>query len=176
VLSNSVYPWHGGGVPHPIAVLSFGLYRAPVIGERFVRWRLEALEPEELVRLSLRFLAADPRTIPEEVVQMLVELTRARKDDPDVASAFLGGARSLLRLGARPKVARRALDHVKCPVLVLHGRRDRFVPAAFAEAELARHPGWHGRFFTDLGHIPQMEAPGRWLNAVADWAAETFGS
>ncbi len=62
-----------------------------------------------------------------------------------------------------------------CPVLVLHGRRDRFVPAAFAEAELARHPGWRGRFFDDLGHIPQMEAPGRWLSEVADWSSSTFG-
>jgi pimeloyl-ACP methyl ester carboxylesterase len=175
VLTNSVYPWHGATIPHPLIVLSFGLYRAPVLGDRYVAWRLRALEPEQLVRLSLRFLAADPRSIPEDVVALLVELTAARKDDPDVPRAFLGAARSMLRLGARPKVARRALDNVTCPVLVLHGRRDRFVPAAFAEAELARHPGWRGRFFDDLGHIPQMEAPGRWLSEVADWSSSTFG-
>jgi pimeloyl-ACP methyl ester carboxylesterase len=175
VLTNSVYPWHGGGIPHPLIVLSFGLYRAPVVGDRYVAWRLQALEPEQLVRLSLRFLAADPRSIPEDVVALLTDLTAARKNDPDVPRAFLGAARSMLRLGARPKVARRALDNVTCPVLVLHGRRDRFVPAAFAEAELARHPAWRGRFFSDLGHIPQMEAPGRWLSAVADWSSTTFG-
>jgi pimeloyl-ACP methyl ester carboxylesterase len=61
-----------------------------------------------------------------------------------------------------------------CPVLLLHGRRDRLVPVAFAEAELARHPGWRGRFFPDLGHIPQMEAPGRWLAEVADWFSDTL--
>lgn len=175
VLTNSVYPWNGGGRPHPLVALSFGLYRTPIVGERFVGWRLRALDPEQLVRLSLRFLAADPRTIPEEVVRSLVELTRQRKDDPDVPRAFLDAARSLLRLGARPATARRALDHVRCPVLVLHGRRDRFVPAAFAEAELARHPTWRGRFFADLGHIPQMEAPGRWVAEVADWTEATFG-
>jgi hypothetical protein len=45
---------------------------------------------------------------------------------------------------------------------------------AFAEAELARHPSWRGRFFPDLGHIPQMEAPGRWLAEVADWFADAL--
>jgi pimeloyl-ACP methyl ester carboxylesterase len=174
VLSGSVYPWQGWVPPHPLVVLSFGLYRAPGIGERFVAWRLRALEPEQLVDLSLRFLAADRRSIPPDVVRLLVELNRARKDDPDVAVAFLEATRSLLRLGARPATARRALDNVRCPVLVLHGRRDRFVPVAFAEAELARHPGWRGRFFADLGHIPQMEAPGRWLAEVADWVSATL--
>ena len=55
---------------------------------------------------------------------------------------------------------------------MLHGRRDRFVPAAFAEAVLAAHPTWRGRIFPDLGHAPQLEAPGRWLAEVADWYAE----
>jgi len=72
------------------------------------------------------------------------------------------------RLGRRT----RALDGVRCPVLVLHGRRDRFVPVAFAQAALARNPAWRGRIFPDLGHAPQMEAPGRWLSEVADWYAE----
>jgi pimeloyl-ACP methyl ester carboxylesterase len=57
----------------------------------------------------------------------------------------------------------------------MHGRRDRFVPAAFAEAILARRPAWRGRIFPDLGHAPQMEAPGRWLTEVADWYAEMLG-
>jgi pimeloyl-ACP methyl ester carboxylesterase len=100
---------------------------------------------------------------------LLVDLTRERKDNPDVAEAFLQAARSMMRLGRRPSVSRRALENVRCPVLLLHGRRDRLVPAAFAEAELTRHPDWRGRFFPDLGHIPQMEAPGRWLSEVADW-------
>ena len=80
----------------------------------------------------------------------------------------------MLRLGRRPEMARRALDNITCPVLLLHGRRDRLVPVAFAEAELARHPEWRGRFFRDLGHIPQMEAPGRWLAEVADWFADAL--
>lgn len=174
VLTNSVFPWRFGAIPHPLIMASFGIYSTPGLGERFVSWRLQQMDPEQTVGLSLRVLAADPGSIPEDVVRLLVDLARERRDDPDVAKAFLQAARSMLRLGRRPETARRALDNITCPVLLLHGRRDRLVPVAFAEAELARHPEWRGRFFRDLGHIPQMEAPGRWLAEVADWFADAI--
>lgn len=174
VLTNSVFPWRLGAVPHPLVLAAFGVYATPRLGERVVSWRLRKMDPDRMVRLSLRVLAADPRSIPDDVVRLLVDQTSERRNDPDVARAFIDAARSMLRLGRRPHVSRRALEHVSCPVLLLHGRRDRLVPAAFAEAELARRPAWRGRFFNDLGHIPQMEAPGRWLAEVADWFADTY--
>jgi pimeloyl-ACP methyl ester carboxylesterase len=174
VLTNSVFPWRFGASPHPLILASFGIYATPGLGERFVSWRLHQMDPEQTVGLSLRVLAADPATIPEDVVRLLVDLARKRRDEPDVARAFLQAARSMLRLGRRPETARRALDNITSPVLLLHGRRDRLVPVGFAEAELARHPAWRGRFFPDLGHIPQMEGPGRWLAEVADWFADTL--
>jgi pimeloyl-ACP methyl ester carboxylesterase len=174
VLTNSVFPWRFGAVPHPLVLAAFGVYATPWLGEGVVSWRVREMDPDQMVRLSLRVLAADPRSIPDDVVQLLVDLTSERRDDPDVARAFIDAARSMLRLGRRPDVSRRALEHVSCPVLLLHGRRDRLVPAAFAEAELVRHPTWRGRYLNDLGHIPQMEAPGRWLAEVADWFADTY--
>jgi pimeloyl-ACP methyl ester carboxylesterase len=174
VLTNSVFPWRFGAIPHPLILASFAIYTTPGLGELSVSWRLRRMDPEQAVRLSLRILAADPGSIPEDVVRLLVELARERRDEPDVARAFLQAARSMLRLGRRPETARRALDNITCPVLVLHGRRDRLVPVAFAEAELSMHPAWRGRFFRDLGHIPQMEAPGRWLAEVADWFADAM--
>ena len=174
VLTNSVFPWRFRAVPHPLVLAAFGIYATPRLGEAVVAWRVREMDPEQMVRLSLQVLAADPRSIPDEVVRLLVDLARERRDDPDVTRSFIEATRSMLRLGRRPQIARRALDNVSCPVLLLHGRRDRLVPAAFAEAELARHPAWRGRFFRDLGHIPQMEAPGRWLAEVADWSADAF--
>jgi pimeloyl-ACP methyl ester carboxylesterase len=174
VLTNSVFPWRFKAVPHPLVLAAFGIYATPRLGEGVVAWRVRDMDPDQMVRLSLRVLAADPRSIPDDVVRLLVDLARERRNESDVARSFVDAARSMLRLGRRPQISRRALDNVACPVLLLHGRRDRLVPAAFAEAELARHPGWRGRFFRDLGHIPQMEAPGRWLAEVADWFADTY--
>ena len=175
VLTAPVMPWARGGRPHPAVMAAFTLYDVPRVGEAVVGARLRRMDAERSVRLGLSLIAADARTIPEEIVRLHVELHRERSRDPDAVRAFLDATRSMLRLGKRPSVARRALDAVRCPVLLVHGRRDRFVPAAFAEAELARHPKWRGRTFPDLGHVPQMEAPGRWLAEVADWYSEMLG-
>jgi pimeloyl-ACP methyl ester carboxylesterase len=108
-------------------------------------------------------------------VQLTVDQLRERARDPDGPAAFGDAWRSLRRLGWRRDVAERAMTGVRCPVLVLHGRRDVLVPAAYADAALREHPAWRGRIFPDLGHVPQMEAPGRWLTEVADWHAEVEG-
>ncbi len=165
-------PWVRGGFPHPAVIGAFALYDVEGAGERFVRTRMRKMSPEQAVRMGYRLATADPGAIPDEIIRMNVELVRSRQDDPDAPDAFLDAARSLLRLGKRPDVIGRALGGIRCPVLVLHGRRDRFVPATFAEAALRDHPTWRGRIFPDLGHAPQMEAPGRWLAEVADWYAE----
>jgi pimeloyl-ACP methyl ester carboxylesterase len=172
ILTASVFPWARGGWPHPAVVGAFAMYDTPGIGERFVGARVRRVDPERVVRLAFWLTTVDPRRIPPEIVRMNVDLIRERQTDPDGPRAYVEAARSLLRLGRRPDLAARALDGVRCPVLVLHGRRDRLVPVAFAEATLARYPAWRGRILPDLGHVPQMEDPGRWLAEVAAWLAE----
>jgi pimeloyl-ACP methyl ester carboxylesterase len=171
VLTASAFPPAAGGRPHPLAIAAFSLYRTPGLGERVMKTRLRNLDPDLIVRQGLRFAAADAASIPPDVVAMQVDAARERQTDPEAVTAFLQAARSLLRLGARPDVAARAMDAVRCPVLVMHGRRDRLVPVSAARAELAAHPSWRGRIFPDLGHVPMLEAPGRWLGEVADWHA-----
>lgn len=172
VLTCSVFPWTRGGFPHPVIMASFAGYRLPLLGERIVATRMRAMKPEQAVRLGFRFTVADPASIPADVVALHVDLMRERQGDADAIPAFTHAARSLLRLGEHRQAARRALDRLTDDVLVMHGRRDRVVPAAFAEAELRRHPRWRGRIFPDLGHAIMLEAPGRWVAEVADWHAE----
>lgn len=171
VLTCSALPWARGAIPHPLVVGGFAITDTPGLGDAFVAVRLRSLSPDRIVRLGLMVTTADPRRIPEEIVQLHIELVREQREDPDAPTAFVEAARSLLRLGRRPDVAARAMDAVRAPVLLLHGRRDRLVPARAAEAALARYPAWRGRIFPDLGHVPQMEDPGRWLAEVADWSA-----
>jgi pimeloyl-ACP methyl ester carboxylesterase len=172
ILTSSVFPWARGGAPHPVILTAFAAYRSPVAGEWLVRRRFGPVDAERAVRLSMRMIAADPGTVPDELISLMAAEIRARAKDPDAGPAFLDAARSMLRLGQRPAIAARAMAAVRCPVLVLHGGRDRLVPVAFAGAALRAHPTWRGRIFRDLGHVPQIEAPGRWLTAVADWYAD----
>jgi pimeloyl-ACP methyl ester carboxylesterase len=172
VLTDSAFPWARGGVPAPAVIGGFALYRTPGLGRWVVRQRFTRMTPERLVEIGLRLTAADPSSIPGDVAKALVDVVRDRQRDPDAAPAFLDAAVSLLRLGARPELCRRVMDAIRCPVLVLHGARDRFVPVQFARAAAQHRPSWQLRVFPDLGHIPQMEAPGRWLAAVEEWMDE----
>jgi len=174
VLSASVFPWTRGSLPHPAVLAAFSLYGLDGVGERLVRARRRSMSPETFVALGLRLLTADPGSIPDEVIRLQVELVRDTRDDPEQPKNFIEAARSIATYVRTPSLGIRTLGGVRCPVLVIHGRRDRFVPARFAEAALATYPSWRGRILPRVGHVPQMEAPGRWLGEVADWYAATL--
>jgi pimeloyl-ACP methyl ester carboxylesterase len=65
------------------------------------------------------------------------------------------------------------LEQIRTPVLLLHGRQDRFVP--FPQGEwLARHiPGVEARLLDDDGHLTLIE---NHLEGVHDWLLERAGS
>jgi pimeloyl-ACP methyl ester carboxylesterase len=169
VLTDPALPWAWGALPSPIVMAGFGLYLVPAVGEWAVRRRLSASLAERMVAFGLRLCAADASSIDAEVVRAHVDSVRARQTDPDAADAFVSSARSLMDLGMHPATCRRLLDAVRCPALLLHGGRDRFVPLRFAARAAELHPGLELRVFRDLGHIPQLEAPERWLAAVEGW-------
>jgi pimeloyl-ACP methyl ester carboxylesterase len=171
VLSNSVFPWVRGAYPAPIVMFGFGLYRLPRVGEWASRQRLTRLEAERAVRFGLRIIAADPSSIDADLVRLHVEMFQRQREDADAGPAFLEAARSLMALGRRPDAARWILDSVTCPVLVIHGRRDRLVPLGYAARALDGHPHWEMRMIPKVGHVAQMEAPERWMRAVEDWLA-----
>lgn len=171
-LTSPVVPPARLALPHPAVVALFSAYRTRGIGERVAALRFRASETEAVVRAGFRFLAADPLSIPADVIEATIDVERRRRSDPEAQVAYLETVRSIIRFLRRPDVAERALSNVRCPTLVIHGRRDRYLPAAWTEAALARRRGWRGRIFPDLGHLPMLEAPGRWLSEVADWHAE----
>src|SRR4029450_2487090 len=152
--------------PAPSVMVGFALSELPRVGEWASRQRVTRLEAERAVELGLRIIAADPSTIPDELVRLHVEQLVRHQQNPDAGPAFLEAARSLLALGRRRDVVRWIVGSVKCPVLVVHGREDRLVPLGFAMGALELRPDWDMRLIPKVGHVPQMEAPDRWLAAV----------
>ena len=174
VLTASALPWTKGGFPHPAVMGAFALYDTPGLGDRFARLRMRRMDPEQVVRFGYRMVMADPSSLPGG--------DRSDERRPGAGTAGRPGcARCVPGCGAVDApageaaagvgtCARRASDAPSscCTVAGIGS-----CPAAFAEAVLAAHPTWRGRIFPDLGHAPQLEAPGRWLAEVADWYAET---
>jgi pimeloyl-ACP methyl ester carboxylesterase len=175
VLSNSVFPWVWGAYPAPIVMAGFGLYQLPRIGEWLSRQRLRGISPARAVRAGLSVIAADVTSIDRDLVEAHIEQLMRQRDDADAGAAFLEAARSLMALGRRPRTAKWILDRVRQPVLVIHGRRDRLVPYRFAERAVSGRAGWDLVTLRDVGHIPQMEAPERWIAAVERWLPRVAG-
>jgi pimeloyl-ACP methyl ester carboxylesterase len=171
ILTSSVFPMSGGPIPNPLVLGAFAAYDVPKLGEMVVKTRSAAFDPETFVRVGLRILTADPSSIPDDVIEANAELIADLRADPDAPAAFLEAARSITSYVRSPTAGRRAMSNVRCPVLVIHGRKDRFVPIGYAEIALVTYPSWRGRLLAGIGHVPQMEAPARWLTEVADWYA-----
>jgi pimeloyl-ACP methyl ester carboxylesterase len=176
ILTGSVFPWARGGMPSPLVVAGFGLYQIPGLGEWLTRQRFRQGSAERAVRLGFRMVAADPRSVSDELVRLHVRLLEEQGQDPDLGAALLEAARSLLSLGRHGELAKRLLQSVKCPVLVVHGEADRFVPVAFARAEIERQPTWAVRLLPRVGHAPMIEQPCQWIEAVEHWLGDATGS
>jgi pimeloyl-ACP methyl ester carboxylesterase len=174
ILTCPALPISRAAVPSPVALGSFTLYRVPVVGEFVVSQRFARIPPEVQVRIGFRILAGDPRAIGEEVVRAHAEILREHARDREAATAFVGAARSLLRLLWRPRAYRHLMARVRAPVLLLHGRHDPLVPVAYARQAVVENPSWRLRVFPDLGHVPQLEDPERWLARVEAWLAEAL--
>ena len=83
------------------------------------------------------------------------------------------GLQSLARFGLRPAAFHAEAALVRCPVLLVHGSSDHYVPPAFARAAAKRHPAWELRMIDGAGHFPHRDNPAAWLAAVEPWLAST---
>jgi pimeloyl-ACP methyl ester carboxylesterase len=79
------------------------------------------------------------------------------------------GLGALARYGLRPAAFHVMADRVRCPVLIVHGDHDHYVPPAFALAAAARHPSWQVALIAEAGHFPHRDNAAAWLTTVDPW-------
>jgi pimeloyl-ACP methyl ester carboxylesterase len=169
VLTSPALPWTRKVRPERLIVAGFTFYRIPTLSDWIMRGRAVRWGPERVVHEALKVCCVDPSRIDPHVVEKQVEMTRFRQHDADSIPAFLEAARSLMRLKDRQEFVRRVIDGVRCPVLVIHGDRDRLVPVELARETVRGRANWRLEVLADIGHIAHMEAPNQWLAAVDDW-------
>ena len=59
------------------------------------------------------------------------------------------------------------------PVMIVWGARDSIIPVGHGEEAHAMIPGSRLVVFDDVGHLPQVEAPGRFIAAIQGFLRET---
>ena len=157
----------------PLVAATFAAYAVPLVGERFMRRNRTRKDAVTRVRETLVLCGVDPNAVPPELIERSVTLLDERKDVQGMDRAFLGAARSLLRILADPRRYRRAMAAIDVPVLLIHGDRDRLVQVTAAREAASTHPHWRYVEFADVGHVPQLQVPERVAKEIRGWLAET---
>ena len=169
ILLDPVVPF-GAVRPDPGVLMMFLVNMVPGLGQRMIG-RRHRFTPEELVAGVLSTVCADPSQISPDVVEQHVEVARRRSGFTEADHEFSLASRSVVSAAAyvTGRSYRRAIDAVRCPVLVLHGLLDRLVPVAAVRAAARAHPAWSLVVLPGVGHVPQLEAPQVCATEIGEW-------
>jgi pimeloyl-ACP methyl ester carboxylesterase len=166
-LADPALPWRGRRRFDPPIWGFFGLMLVPGLAEWQLRRRLLRLGPDRISAQTLTICTVNPYRVPPEARQAHLELARERAGLPDGERALAQAARSLMKMLTRRNFAE-LYQRVRAPVFVVHGERDRLVPVEFSLA-IGRRYDWSVEVLPDVGHIPMLEAPDRFVDVSLEW-------
>jgi pimeloyl-ACP methyl ester carboxylesterase len=94
--------------------------------------------------------------------------------DPERRAAFLATLHSVIGTrGQRVDATDRLYLAELLPVLIVWGARDSIIPAHHGEDAHRQIPGSRLEVFEDVGHLPQLETPGRFITVLERFLRET---
>jgi pimeloyl-ACP methyl ester carboxylesterase len=169
VLVSPAVPIVPGTRFDPSVFALFAGFALPFVGDFLMRGR--ALRgPEQGVRDILRLCCVDSSRVPRHVYDAHVELARERATyGPVTGRDFLVASRSLMIRLSRRRRFRKMVADIGASALIVQGERDRLVRIEAARALAALRPDWRLEVLGDVGHVPQLEAPDRFLAIVEPW-------
>ena len=143
----------------------------PGLAEILLDRRARVLGPAGLVHETLSIVCADPSRVPHEVVDAHIQLMRERdRLGRQNGRAFLQASRSIGLRMADPRFWTQVAK-VRAPPLVIHGSLDRLIPVAAAKELVRRRPDWTVKILEGVGHVPMMETPALFMEALNEWGA-----
>jgi pimeloyl-ACP methyl ester carboxylesterase len=172
-LLSPTLPRSAGLSTDPAVRRQFMIQLMPFIGEHVLERRMRTVPAAQRVSEMLALVCVDASLVPPAMVEASIRLDGQRADFPGKAAAHLAASRSMLRFLARSRQFAVRLAAITAPVLLMHGRHDRLVPIAAAEAIAAGRPEWT---FAPLGsgHVPQLEHPDLVAAELLGWLPQAL--
>jgi len=98
----------------------------------------------------------------------------ASLEDGSRRAAFLGTLRAVVGTSGQTVAAGDRLYLAEAvPVLIVWGEKDSIIPVRHGEEALRAIPGSRLEVFEEIGHLPQLEAPGRFVAVLERFLRET---
>ena len=157
--------------PDLLVAAMFALGGMPVIGPAMLGG-VRSLPPDATVAGMLALCCADPSRVDAGVRAQHAEVARRRAQFTDAGRDMASATRSVIAmagLGRSGLEYRQGIRTIDCPVLLLHGDRDRLVPVSAARAAARANPSWSLVVMPGAGHVPQLEVPLDCATAIKDW-------
>ena len=170
VLVDPAIPGAHVSRPEPLMLGAMAALSVPGLAETLVDRHSRELGPEGLVRQALALVCADPSRVDPAVVEAHVRLTRERMQlGRQNTRAFVQASRSIGLRMANPRFWARVAA-VTAPTLVVHGSLDRLIPVSASRELIRRRPDWQLEVLDGVGHVPMMETPDLFLDALTSWS------
>jgi pimeloyl-ACP methyl ester carboxylesterase len=156
--------------PDPMLLGVMAAISIPGLADILLARRARALGAEGLVRETLATVCADPTRVARDVIEAHVALTRERERlGPQNGRSFLQASRSIGLRMADPRFWSRVAQ-VRAQTLVIHGSLDSLIPIEAARELVRRRSDWTLKVLEGIGHVPMMEAPEAFMDAVSAWS------
>ncbi len=157
--------------PEPAMLGLMATLTVPGLAQTLLDRQVQTPGPEGLVKRALELVCADPSRVDPAVVEAHVQLTRERAHlGRQNARALIQALRSIGLRMADPRFWTRVLG-VRAPTLVIHGSLDGLIPVSAAVELCRRRPDWALEILEGVGHVPMMETPGHFMQALNRWSA-----
>ena len=175
VLVNPALPLTDAAAVNPFTLQRLFVPLLPGVGEAALGLYYSRVSPEEQLEQTLTAVTVDPTRVPPVGREANLEMIRLRQKMRWAVPSFLQASRSIAGVLVRRKRFRQTLQAINCPVMLIHGEADTIVSPASARWAIDQRPDWRLAMLPDVGHVPQLEAPERFLELVEDFLAPTRG-
>ena len=140
----------------------------PGLGELSIALSRTRRGARAYARIRAHFAFADARHAPDDWLAEQRRLARSR----GVLDTSLAAKRHVIRVRGQKALVLGALAKLTMPALVLWGEGDRLLPPAHAYAAAARLPNGKHNVIAGAGHLPQLEQPERFVDAVVSFLSD----
>jgi pimeloyl-ACP methyl ester carboxylesterase len=141
----------------------------PVIGPAAINRYWNATTPIAQMRDTLAVVCAHPERVTDSLAEPSLELAHARRQQPWALDALVRSGRSAGAMIARRRRFAATVAAIPAPTLMIHGTRDRVIPASAFEWLQRARPDWDFAIMDDVGHCPQIEAADEFVSIYDNW-------